>query len=107
MGPVIEWVTKGVRNGFGPFYKLIPVAGISGNIHFIHPNGPHCSPLIVVPRQPHLGQIGKIYILGYLLWIKMAMIINDRHGTGIIVIEPFGCRIFQQEIFIKELFHIL
>ncbi|MNT31113.1 hypothetical protein D3C72_1669380 [compost metagenome] len=48
MGPVVKWVTQGVRHGGSPGVKLFTIAGITGTESLSHTVGAHCPPFVVI-----------------------------------------------------------
>ena len=52
VGPVIKWVTQGMRYGGSPGIEFFTIAGIAGTQPFCHPVGAHRPPFVVVTLQP-------------------------------------------------------
>ncbi len=67
MAPMEQRVADGKGDRLRPLLKLLPVRGIAGNEPFIHADGAHEPPLVVVAAKPHLGDIFKPPILVDLL----------------------------------------
>ena len=67
MGPVVERVADGVRNGRRPGVKLLAVGRIAGTQALSHAVGAHGTPFIVVTLQPDVIQVFEAIIFGNLL----------------------------------------
>ena len=63
---MIEGAADQLRNNRSPRFKLL-IMRIAGNEPFIHADGAHEPPLVVVAAKPHLGDIFKPPILVDLL----------------------------------------
>jgi hypothetical protein len=59
----------------------------------------------MVTRKPDLRQAPEFYILCDLPRVQVAVVIDNGHFTGIIMVQPDGCFALQQEILIEEFFH--
>ena len=61
----------------------------------------------MVTTQPYLSQVGKLIVVGYLLWNQVAMVIDDWHFCCMFVIQFLSCLGLEQEIGIEKGFHDL
>src|ERR1700740_806405 len=52
MGPMIERVADGGRNGLGVREEFVVIAGVTGDITFRHAMRPHRSPFVVIAVPP-------------------------------------------------------
>ncbi len=107
MGPVIEGVTEGVRHSLRPLFEGLPgVVLSSGKIIFADTVGAHGTPFIMVAvmpvHQPELGDVAELDVLGNLLRHQMAMVIDDGHVLGMLVIKLPGSLALKHEIFVDK-----
>lgn len=66
VGPMIERVAEGVRDGLCPGEELVLWGGGSGDELLIHAVGPHGAPFVVIAFQPDLEQVGELAVLGHI-----------------------------------------
>ena len=106
--PVIQGVADGLRQGFRPALKGAVRVGIfcAGNIALGHTIAAHCAPLIVVAAQPNLGNRVIAAVLGNLLRVNMAVIVDDGHFCRVFMIQLFRCFGFEQKVFVHKGFHV-
>ena len=107
MGPVVERVTESIRHGFSPLFEGLPgVVLSSGKIIFADTVGAHGTPFIMVAvmpvHQPELGDVAELDVLGNLLRHQMAMVIDDGHVLGMLVIKLPGSLALKHEIFVDK-----
>ena len=100
-----EGVADGPVQGFGPFLELLPVRGIAGDVSLLHAVGTHLPPLIMVAPQPDLGDGFKLPVLVDFLGINVAMVVQNGHLGGGLVVELLGSGRVQKEVAVKEGFH--
>ena len=106
MSPVVERVAESIRNGLRPFLKFLPVGGVlTGAETLIHSVGTHSAPFVVVAHEPDLCDGFETFVLGNHLRNKVAVIIDNRHFSRMIVIQFLCGLCLQQEIFVHESFH--
>ena len=105
VGPVVEWVAHAVWHRLSPFLELLPVAGIAGDVVLVDAVAAQCTPLVVVAAEPQFGYALEPVVVCHHLGVKVAVVVNDWHLGGVLVIKPL-CRLgIQQEVFVKEGFH--
>src|SRR5262249_45064763 len=75
--PVIQRITKCVRDGPCPRQEFFVWVRTSGAVPFRDTVGAHCAPLIVITFKPYFSEIAEAMIVGNLLRRKMAVIIKD------------------------------
>ncbi|MNJ55912.1 hypothetical protein D3C77_514310 [compost metagenome] len=85
MSPTEQRIADRFRHCSCPGQKFVIVGGISGDVGFRHTVCTHQAPFVVIPVQPRFGNILKISILVDFLWIKMAMIVDNRHIVGVVM----------------------
>ena len=90
MGPVIQGIADQLLQSFGPFLKFLPGRGVAGDEGLFDAVGTHLPPFVVIAAQPDLGNIGKLSVLCDVLGADMAVIVQNRHGFGIVVVELSG-----------------
>ena len=98
MGPMIEGVAERSGDGFGPFFELIPIGGVSCTVPFGDPGRPHGTPFVVVTVEPDLCQILEAVIGRDLFGWEVAVVVHDRHVAGILVIESDSGFGLEQEV---------
>jgi hypothetical protein len=57
----------------------------------------------MVPFEPDIGKIGELFITGYFIRRKMAMVVNDREIFGILVVQSLRCFSLQEKIISKHI----
>src|SRR5215213_396049 len=102
MRPVIEGVAQSLRDRFRPSLEFFARRGVTRTKTFGHSVGPHRAPLVVIPAQPELGQIGKLVIARDLLRREMAVIVEDRLRLGVAVIQLTSLLGGEKKIFVDE-----
>ena len=106
VSPVIQRVTECIWYSLCPFLELLPVAGVSTCAEaLIYAVSTHSTPLVVVTTEPEFCNTLELVIISYHLWDEVAVIIDDRHLSRMIVKEVLRSLCVEQEIFIHELFH--
>ena len=98
MGPMIEGVAERSGDGFSPFLELIPIGGVSCAVPFGDSGRSHGTPFVMVTVEPDLRQILEAVIGRDLLGWEVAVVIDDRHIAGVLVIESDGGFGLKQEI---------
>ena len=100
--PMVERVAQGVRHGCGPGLELVKRAGGAGAKVFRHAVGPHGAPFVMVAFKPDFKKIFEPAVFRDVAWRNVAVIIKNRLGFGVFVVEmPRGFRA-QQKIFVDE-----
>ena len=56
----------------------------------------------MVAIEPNLGDILPSGVLGNLLWLQVAVVVNNGHILGVVLIELLGWRAVEKEIFADE-----
>ena len=106
MGPVVKRVAESIRNGLCPFLELLPVGSVFACAEtLVHSVGTHCAPFVVVAHEPDLCDGFETFVLGNHLRNKVAVIIDNRHFSRMIVIQLLCGLCLQQEIFVHERLH--
>ncbi|MNL58952.1 hypothetical protein D3C87_1826360 [compost metagenome] len=67
---------------------------------FRNPVGPHQPPFVMIPGQPGFSQVAEGLVFIDFLRVEVAMVIDDRHGFGMIMKEQARCFTGQQKIVI-------
>ena len=87
MRPVIERIAQRVRDGARPGQKFVARISGAGDVSFRHAVRAHRAPFVVVAFEPRLEKIVEAAIGGDVGGRKMRVIIEDRFGRGVSVIE--------------------
>lgn len=93
--PMIQRITQRIGHGLSPFPEFFPVRAVAGNVTFVHSIGPHCAPFIMIPVKPCFYDIIEPAVFCDLARRQMAVIVNNRHGCGVFMVEPdrsFRCK---------------
>jgi hypothetical protein len=59
----------------------------------------------MIAIQPDLRKVFKPAVIGNVLWIQMAMVIDDGHSGCVLMVQGPGRLCLQQKILIQEFFH--
>lgn len=106
VGPVVQGVAHGIRNRLCPLLELLPIGSILACAEpLVDAVGTHGAPLVMVALQPDFRQVVEAVVRGHVPWNEVAMVVDDRHLGGVLVVEPFGGTRLQQEVVVVELFH--
>ena len=104
--PMIERVAKGIGDGLGPFLEFLPIRCVGTcAVAFGHSVGAHGAPFVMVSTQPKLGDTAELMVFGYHLRNQMAMVVDDGHLLGVVVIKVLSCLGREQEVFVHKGFH--
>ena len=107
VSPMIKRVAESIRYGLSPLLKLLPVRCIlSCTETLINTISTHSTPLVVVATKPKLCDALKLVVVSNHLRNQMAMVIDDRHLSRMIVKQILCSLCIQQEVFIHKLFHV-
>ena len=101
MSPVVEWISKGIRNSLGPGTEFLFWRSIAGDVRFWNPIGPHGPPFVVVMTKPEIGDVFPTLVSSDLIWREMGVIIDNRKIFRSIVKKLAGCLREEKEIVIK------
>ena len=105
VGPVVDGVAhQGGHNG-GEALEFLLEGGLAGDVLLGHAAGAHHPPLVVVAGQPGLANVGELLVLVNLLGIQVAVVVEDGHALGILMIEPAGRLAVEQKVIGDECFH--
>ena len=102
MCPVIKRIPHGVRYGLGPFFEFLIAASAARYEFFWHTVASHRTPLVVVSTEPHFREIMELVVFGYHLRHQMAVVVDDRHFFGALMIKFAGIFVGQHEVVIDE-----
>ena len=89
----------------GKLQELFIVRCAAGDVIFFNTVGAHNAPLVVVAAQPQLGDVGETPILPNILGIDVAVIVADGHFCCVVMIQPLGGLVGQQEVLIHKFLH--
>ena len=105
--PVVQGVPHGVGNGLGPLLEGLPGAVLAaGEIVLGNAVAAHRTPFIMVAvvavHQPQLGDVTELDVFRYLLRHQVAVVVDDGHTLGMLVVQlPGGLRL-EHEIFVYK-----
>ena len=91
------------RHDLGPGLELLEVIGVAGDKALLHAGRPHDPPLVVVAAEPDLGDVLELPVLRDVLGRQVAVVVEDRHLAGVLVVQPLRGLAAQQEILSHEL----
>ena len=100
--PVVEGIAEEFGDGVAPSEELGVVVGVAGDEAFGDAHGAHGAPLVVVAAEPGLGDVGEGAVLGDLLGGEVAVVVDDRAGLGILMVERAGLRRIEEEVGMDE-----
>jgi hypothetical protein len=101
MSPVVEGITKGVRDSLGPGTEFLFGRSTAGYVRFWNPTGPHGSPFVVVVTKPEIGDVFPTLVSGHFIWREMGVIVDNRQIFRSVVKKLAGCLREEKEIVIK------
>ena len=87
-----------------PFAELVPVRCVTGDELLGHTVGAQGTPFVMVSTQPEFGDGTELMVLGYLLRVKMAVIVYDRQFLCMIVVQVYCGLTLQKEILMNKRF---
>ena len=99
---MVERVTQGVGHRLRPRVELLAVGGVARHKPLIDAVGPHCTPLVMVTREPDLRNVVELAVLGNLLRNQMRVVVDNRLIFCEFVVEFLRGFRFQQEVFIYK-----
>ena len=102
MGPVKQGIAERVGHGPGPGPELVERGRGACDQVFGDAVGPHRPPLVVVPLEPGLVEVGEPAILGDVFWRQVAVVVDDRLGGRDAVVQVAGGVAREQEISVQK-----
>src|ERR1700727_751417 len=94
MGPMIERIPNGGRNGSGVGEELFVIAGVAGNKSLGHPIRAHGPPFVMIAvmaiSEPDLSQIGKSPVLRNIRGRDVTMIVEKGHFLRNLEVQLFA-----------------
>ncbi|MPL70858.1 hypothetical protein SDC9_16620 [bioreactor metagenome] len=100
-------IARGFFQGRGVGDEFIRPAGLARAEGLLRTVGTHHPPLVVIPAQPYLGDIGERPVLGYFPGGEMAVVVEDGKAVGLVVKQAPGAGRIQKKILVHECFHCL
>src|SRR5690349_565862 len=105
MGPVIKRIAQTEWNSMGPGKIFFVRWSLSSAETLGNTVGTHSAPFVMIPFQPNFKQIAETAVRCNLSCWKMRVIIEDRFGSGIPMIESARRLRMQQKIIMDEFSH--
>ena len=105
VAPVVQRVADQTRQDGGERAEFLTRVGISGDELLRDAVPAHLAPLVVVAAEPYLGDVVEPAVLGDLLRVDVAVVVDDGHLRRNIVVEMAGGRSRQQKICIHKRCH--
>src|SRR3954471_7170329 len=102
MGPVIKRITKRVRHRACPRQKFVVRRCVARAVTFVDTISAHRTPLVMIAFEPDFEKIVETPIASDVFRRKMRVIVEDRLGRGIVVVQAFGGRGLEQEIIVNK-----
>ena len=90
MTPVEKGIADGLAQALCPFAEFFIVRSIAGDIFFLHAEGAHQAPFVMVTAQPDLSDVVKMPVLRNFPGIDVAVVIQHRGGLRIIMKQLSG-----------------
>ena len=103
--PVIERISQRVRDGARPGQKFVAWIGGAGDVSFGNAVRAHRAPFVVVAFEPRFEKIVEAAIGGDVGGRKMRVIVEDRLGCGVGVVEAARGFGVQEEVVVDEGHH--
>ena len=87
--PVIERIAQGLRHGrgFEQALNFLEWTGVPGAETFRDAVGAHGPPLVMVTFEPDFGQVVEAAVGGDISGRQMAVVVENRLGLGVAVVE--------------------
>ena len=105
MAPVVQRVADQARQDGGECAEFLTRVGIAGD-EFLRDAVPaHLAPFVVVAAEPYFGDVVEPAVLGDLLRVDVAVVVDDGQLRRNIVVEMAGGRSRQQKICIHKRCH--
>ena len=106
MRPVIDRVADQAGHNLGKAVELVAEARAAGDVFLRHRIGTHHAPLVVVPCEPGLADIGKLLVFVNLRRIQVAVIVEDRHFFRVLMVQPARSLGREQEVLSNKALHL-
>ena len=103
--PVIQRIAQCERNRARPRQKFIARIGGASHLRLGHTIGPHRAPLIVVAFKPRFEQIVKATVGRDIRRRQMRVVIEDRFGCSVGVIQVARRFRLKQKVVVNEGHH--
>ena len=103
--PLIKRVAQRVGNSSRPGQEFLVRRGISGDVLLRDAVRPHGAPFVVVTLKPDFEEIRKLAIFSDVAGKKMTVVVEDRLGSGELMIETARHVVREKEIFGEEASH--
>jgi len=95
---MVERIAERAGDRFRPFLELVAIAGIASAVPFIDSGRAHRPPLVMIAGEPDLREIVEAVVACDLVRREMAVVVQDWHLAGVLVIEPHGGVAVEKEI---------
>ena len=114
VGPVVHRVADGHGQSLCKLLEALAVGLITGDVLLGHTVGTHHAPLVVVAEvaairvaaaQPHLSDVVKAAVLVDLTGRNVAVVVADRHTSGVVVVQMLRSGRLEHEVLIHKCFH--
>ena len=105
VGPMVERVADQGRHGLGPGQEGAVIGLVPGDVLLGHAVGAHHAPLVVVAAQPGVGDGLEGGVVGHVRGGQVAVVVDDRHGLGVLEVQPPRTLVRQQEVRVHERLH--
>lgn len=102
VSPVVERVTQGLRDGFGPGEEFIAGSGISSAKALIDAVGAHGPPLVVVAFEPDFEEVGELTVVGDVARGEMVVVVENRFLRSVLMVQSARSGTLQQKVVMNE-----
>ena len=102
VSPVVKRIAHSIRHGFRPLAEFLPGTLVSGDIFFRNTVSAHSAPFVMVSAQPEFSNVTELVVLCNHLRNEMAVVVDDGHSFGCLVVKLAGCLPGQHKIFVYK-----
>ena len=102
---MVDGVADELGHDLGKGVELLAAGGGAGDLLLGDAAGTHDAPLVVVAAQPGVGDVVHADIIKDLLGIQMAVVVEDGHFLGVLVVEPAGRLSVEEKILRNKALH--
>ena len=102
MAPVVQGIADGAREDLRVLLKLLAVGGVAGDVLLLHAARAQQAPLVMVAAQPDLRDVGEAAVLVDLLRAQVAVVVQDGHVRGVVVVENARRGRLEQEVLVQK-----
>ena len=102
MSPVINRITKSIRNGSRPLLEFVVGRSVAGAEALGNSIGAHGAPFVVVAFEPDFREVRKAAIRSNVGCAEVGMIVDDWLQLGVLMVESARGLGVEEEIVVEE-----